>query len=110
MSRVSEVRNDIYEGDMCDVERVREHAAELAQPCHAHTGVRVRATQDNEREHKQDARRVVETIEGESTHMGKLWCLKDKYKNNGKNQKSNFGTPDAILNTVKPKPHHERGS
>src|ERR1700744_1654943 len=109
MSRVSEVRNDIHEGDMRDVEGVREPAAELAQPRHARTGVRVRATQDNEREHKQDARCVVETIEGESTHMGKLWCLKDEYKNNGENQKSNFGTADATLNTVQPKPHHERG-
>ena len=109
MSRVSEVRNNIYEGDMRDVEGVREPAAELAQPHHAYASVGVRATQDNEREHKQHACRVIETIEGKPTRIGKLRCLKDDYKKNRKNQKSNSGAADAILNTVQPKSHHERG-
>ena len=50
MSRMSEVRKDIYERDMRDVERIGKPAAELAEPHHACTSIRVRATENDERE------------------------------------------------------------
>jgi hypothetical protein len=68
----------------------------------------VRATNNDEWEKEEHARGIIEAIERKPTRMGKLRRLKDDHKKDRKSQESNPGTPDAILNTIQPKPHHER--
>src|SRR5271170_5715715 len=92
---------------MRDVERVGEPPAELAQIDHPHSGIGMRAAQDNQREEKEHAGCVIEPIQRESAHLGKDWHLETDDQNDREQQESNPGKMNAIMNAIEPESHYE---
>src|ERR1700723_518937 len=107
MSGVSEVRKDIDERDVGDVEGIGEPTAEFAKPHHARARFRVRSAKNDEGKQQEHARHIVETVERETAGIGELWHLEDNHKRNRKNQKPNLGPANARLNAIQPEPHDE---
>src|SRR5271156_3090999 len=105
MSCLSEVRKDIDERDVGDVEGIRQLTAELAEPHHARARFRVCSAKNDEGKQQEHTCCIVETVERKTTDIGKLRHLEDHHKNKRKSKKSNFGAANASLNTVEPKPH-----
>src|ERR1700727_1319863 len=107
MSGLSEVRKNVDERDVSDVEGIRELTAELAKPHHARARFRVCSAKNDERKQQEHTCRIVEAVERKATEIGKFRHLEDHHEKKRKSQKPNLGAADTTLNTVEPKAHDE---